>query len=314
MDLSDVLDTIDTLTKRNPILGDTALTKTEMGSRLAALRGRMQNGGQQLIDFDTVMNVKEDLGRQIGAITKRGEKVPVELAKVYGELDSALEGASAGYRTANDTFRQQSKVIDAIDRGKAATSGRTRAPDNIQAFNTLSPEEKATFRVGYADPLIARIEATSSSPTTNKARPLLTPKAEQEFPAFASPGKAPQLMDRIAREQRMFETLNHVRGGSQTADNLADVGEIASVDPEVMASLLSGRFGTAATQLAGKAKDALGGRNTATRDLIARTLLETRSPAARKALAEALARTQTASVTQQAIMRALLQLGAQNAQ
>jgi hypothetical protein len=79
------------------------------------------------------------------------------------------------------------------------------------------------------------------SPTTNKARGLITPKTGEEFPAFAVPGRADQLGNRIAREQRMFETSNAALGGSKTADNLADAAELNRFDPGVMSALMNGK-------------------------------------------------------------------------
>lgn len=285
VNLNNTIGTIDRLMKRNPILGESALTKTEIGSRLARLRSQMNNKGQQLIDFDTVLNVKEDIFAAMQSLKKSGKSVPHELSEVYGELDKALEGASAGYRAANDTFRQQSKNMEAVDLGTSAASGRTRAPDNIQTFNGLTPEGQAGFRSGYADPLIARVESSAAAPTTNKARPLITDKTGQEFPAFAVPGQGDRMGRRIAREQRMFETANTAMGGSKTADNLADAAEMGKFDPGVIMTLLQGRPVQAAVQSVGRLIKESQGMSPGVIERIARMLLETRPDVARAMLA-----------------------------
>lgn len=234
VNLNNAVDEIDRLLGRDPILGDTALSTGPLGTRLKALRDQLSREGEQLIDFDRVLNIKSDLFQQM----QRNPQVANDMRSVYGLLDEALEKSSSAYRAANDTFRQQSKTIEAVDLGRRASSGRMRSADTVQQFGKLSPEEQAAFRAGYADPLIARVEAGAMSPTTNKARQLITPKTGEEFPAFASSGKADQLGDRIAREQRMFETANQALGGSRTADNLADAAEMARFDPGVMAKLM----------------------------------------------------------------------------
>ena len=79
---------------------------------------------------------------------------------------------------------------------------------------------------------------------------LMTPKSESEFQAFAAPGMADQLGNRIGRELTMFETLNHAVGGSRTADNIADMSDIANFDPAVLTNLFCGNLKTAAVQAA----------------------------------------------------------------
>lgn len=287
VNLNSTIGNIDALMKRNPILGESALTKTEIGSRLARLRSQMAAKGEQLVDFDTVLNLKQDLGAAMENLRKAGKSVPHELSAVYGELDLALEGASKGYRLANDTFRAQSGTIDAVDLGTSATSGRTRAADNIPRFQGMTPDDQSAFRSGYADPMIARVEASSVSPTTNRARPLMTEKTGQEFPAFAAPGKGDQLGRRIAREQRMFETANTALGGSKTADNLADAAEMSKFDPGVMMNLFSGRPVAAAVDAVAKLANEAKGMPPTVMDRIAKTLLETNPDVARQMLKNA---------------------------
>ena len=80
-----------------------------------------------------------------------------------------------------------------------AASGRTRATDNIARFSAMPEREQNAFRAGYVDPQIARVEASAVSPSTNKARMLITEKTGQEFPRLC--GARPRRSDgnRIAR-------------------------------------------------------------------------------------------------------------------
>ena len=297
VNLNDAIQTIDDLMKRNPILGESALGKTDMGGKLSDLRGKLTNDASQLIDFDDVLSVKQDLGSVIKQAKKSGG-VPPELAKVYGALDAALENASPAYRQANDNFARASKVIDQVDAGKAATSSRVRADDSVSIFNSLSPEEQAAFRAGYADPVIARIE--SQAPGVNSARALTTPKAQTELGAMAND---PALLSRrVGRENDMFRTMNAASGGSMTADNLADIADVNAFNANPIINLLTGRWGAAATQLGDKAINTVMGRNTATREEIARLLM---SGDVKKAVAPAAQRALT-NAKQSAIVSALM--------
>lgn len=284
VNLNTTIDTIDALMKRNPILGDSALTKTEIGLRLARLRSQMRARGEQLVDFDIVLNLKQDLYGAMQALRNSGKSVPHELTKVYAELDAALESASKGYRAANDTFRAQSRAIDAIDTGRDAARASTRAPDNIATFGRMTPEEQAGHRVGYAEPLLARIEAASISPNTNKARMLMTEKSGQEFPVFAAPGRGDQMGSRIAREQRMFETSNRAMGGSQTAANLADDADTAGFTPEVLVNSLRKGPVAAAVDSVLRVVNEARGMPPQVLDRLALMLLETRPDVARALL------------------------------
>lgn len=278
--------------------GTTGLAETAVGRRLASLRGQLESGNYATINFDEVLETKQELGRAIAAITKRGESVPPAISKVYGELDKALEASSNGYRAANDGFRQASRVIDAVDQGTTMAGARARVGDNLQTYGAMTPDQQAAARAGYIDPIIGKIE--NAAPGVNNARPLLSPGFQAEAGAMA---RNPQeLADFIRREQTMFETGTQAMGGSRTADNLADIADAKGFDVGPILNILAGRFGPAAQQVAGKAGNALMGRNTATREEIARLLL---SPDLQAALQPAL-RKQLAVGKQSQVVEALM--------
>ena len=301
VNLNGALKKVDDLLGRDPILGETALSTGPLGARLKALRDRMQKDGEQLVDFNRVLDLKSDMYQQM----KRNPAVSADLRPVYDMLDKALEGASTGYRKANDTFRTQSGVMEAVDTGRGAASGRVRAADNIPTFNAMSPEGQNAFRAGYVDPLIARVESSAAAPTTNKARPLITDKTGQEFPAFAVPGRGDQMGRRIAREQRMFETANTALGGSKTADNLADAAEMAKFDPGVIMNLVQGRPVKAAIDAVARLVKELQGMSPGVVERLARMLLETSPQVARGMLIGAGTR-QAAADGRRALANAIL--------
>jgi hypothetical protein len=139
----------------------------------------------------------------------------------------------------------------------------------------MPPGEQVDFRAGYVDPLIARLEGASASPTTNKARMLQTPKYEAELPAFAAPERGPQLGDRIGREQTMFRTANAALGNSKTADNLADAADLNQFDPEVIGRLVRGDPIGAVTTGLKKILGTVTGQPPAVVDRLSKVLMET---------------------------------------
>ncbi len=249
-------------------------------------RSLLTDGQSQITDFNSALRAKQDITDQISAAMRAGQNNRARvLGQINSQLDAALEQASPGYRQANDLFRTQSQAIDAIGSGTAAASGRTRAPDNIQAFNAMSQDGQNAFRAGYVDPLIAKVENSSISPTTNKARALMTEKTGQEFPAFAMPGQADQLGNRIARENQMFSTANAALGGSKTADNLADAADISKFDPSVMMHLMQGRPVAAAVSAVTKAMNEARGLPPSVLGRISQSLMTTDPGTARMLLA-----------------------------
>jgi len=127
-------------------------------NRLTARNPAAPNLSVELSDFDRVLGVKQDLGDAIGEAVRAGRNNEArELMGLQKQLDAALEGASDGYRTANDNFAKASRSIDAVGEGSAATSGRVRADDVAGQYSAMTPDQQSAFRAGYADPLIAKI-------------------------------------------------------------------------------------------------------------------------------------------------------------
>lgn len=280
----------------------TNMADDSIESAVSRARSYLTDGQSVLSDFGSALRAKQELD---GMIEGARPAVQRQLIPIRNALDEALEGASPNYATARNTFRQQSRAIDAIDAGRNAASGRVRSADTIPQFGRMAPEEQAGFRAGYADPYISRIESMSMSPTTNKARPLITPKTGEEFPAFALPGRADQMGTRIAREQRMFDTANSALGGSKTADNLADAAEMARFDPGVMAKLVRGDFLGALTDGARAIGNEASGTPPRVIEQIADALMQTSPDAARLALSQGTQRLSQADRLRAQIVAAL---------
>jgi hypothetical protein len=118
--------------------------------------------------------------------------------------------------------------------------------------------------------------------------------------------------ERIAREQRMFETANQALGGSRTADNLADATEMMGFDPTILGiagNALTGNLRSAGMQALQRGVNVAQGRNQGTRDMIARMLLQSEPTAARAEMAAAVRKGQTLTRAQQAIINSIIGAG-----
>lgn len=207
---------------------------------LSRARSLMTDGKSNLSDFNGVLRVKMDIDDMIGKATRAGAGNQARnLMKVKTQLDAALSKASPAYAGARDAFSAGSRAIDAVEVG-AQAARRGRSEDVRAVFDNLSDVEKAGFRVGYANEMIEKTQGAAVG--VNKVRPLMTDATAAEFPTIAAPGRGDQLARRIEREQRMFETQNQALGGSRTADNLADMEDMAGFDPAMISRLLNRDF------------------------------------------------------------------------
>ena len=252
---------------------------------LRRARRMLTDGRSNASDFSVVLRAKQDIDDMIGAATRAGANNRARvLTQIKSELDRALSAASPEYAAARNAFRQGSQEIEAVDIGKNAAQ-RGRPEDNIARFAKMSPTERAAFRSGYADNLIEGTQSAAMG--SNKVRPLINDATGAEFPVFAARGKADQLGNRLAREQRMFETNQAALGGSKTADNLADMADMGQWDPSIVMNLVQGRVTTAATQAVMRALNEAKGMPPAVIDLIGKTLMESRPDVARLLLMQA---------------------------
>ncbi len=264
-------------------------------SKLAGYRARLAGDGKglgegvtgaELSDFDRVLGVKQAIQDDIGAAVRAGRNNEArELGKLVAELDSALEASSDMYRTANDGFRAASKVIDAVDEG-ALMATRGRAADNVPRFGAMAAAERDAARTGYGDRLLEQLEKIAA-PTSNRAKPLLSPKRAAEASAMAIDPKL--YADRLARESKMWETQNRALGGSRTADNLADQEAMTGLAGGAMEALKSAgnmNFGDTVAKIISALGRAGKGQNEQTRALIAKALLSSDVTALAPAIAQ----------------------------
>ena len=237
-------------------------------SAVRRARSYLTDGKSVLTDFNAALRSKQELDAMI-----EGAKPTVQrqLIPIRNALDDALAATSQPYANARNTFREQSKAIDAIDAGRNM-SMRGRTEDTIPAFQAMNPEQQAAARIGYADPIIERMQGGAMG--VNKAREFTSDAAQAELPAFAVSGRADPMMRSLGRENTMFETRAQALGGSRTADNLSD-NKAMGVSPEIFSNLISGNIPTAIKNLIVRSADTLGGNTPKVREELSRYLLMT---------------------------------------
>lgn len=235
---------------------------------LEGFRNRLTDGRSTLTDFTALQRLRGDLSDAVNSAQRAGQGNRARmLGGVMRELDAAMETASTGFRDANRNFAQGSRNIEAVADGRTAAT-RGRPEDTIPRFQELPPEGQQGFRAGYVDPLVEQSQTAAFG--VNKARPL-SGDAFRDEAAVMAPGN--DLMQRrIGREARMFETRNHATGNSRTADNLADQGAM-TVDPSLIANLLSGNWMGAARGALTAGSNALTGYTPEVRAQLARLLM-----------------------------------------
>lgn len=289
---------------KTPGLSDDTIAGT-----MARVRSMLvgSDGRAQLIDFDTLLRVRKDIGDMAQAAFNSGKGNQYSsLKSVVDELDKSLAKASGDYRKALTQYAKDSKIIDAVDTGRAA-SQTGRFEDTIPAYQKMIPEEQAAFRAGYGDPLIAQTQGAAVG--ANKVRPLINDAYATEFPAFAAPGKGDQLGRRIAREQTMFDRMAAALRGSKTANNLADDAELSIIDPSVIGNLLSGNVTGAVKNALLQGMSALKGQPPAVRKMLSEALRVTDSNMALQNLEQAVSQIKASQQQKQAIIRAMMLLG-----
>lgn len=274
-------------------------------SRLAAQPGGAAFPGAssvELSDFDRVLGVKQAIQDDVGAAVRAGRNNEArELGKIVSELDQALEAASDGYRAANDGFRKASREIDQIERGAAAGRPGQRAADTVAEYTPLTDAEKQAYRAGYGDRLLGRLENAAEG--VNKARPFTSQKSSQELAALAA---EPETLARVlARENTMFDTRRIALGGSQTADNLADMQGVGSLTRKAANAIRSPL--NAVADAADWVARMSGGQNDATRAALVEALLSTGDDAAAN-IARAVARGEKLNADQALALRTILYL------
>jgi hypothetical protein len=238
-------------------------------------------------NVEKAFRAKTNIDQMIAEATEKGRGAVVKaLEPVQKALDDALAATSTQYAAARNAYRQSSTVIDAIDEGRKLASPRNRTQDVLQQFGGMTPEQQKAARVGFFDPLITQAEQRAGK-MADSARPYTSMAMEKQLPVIAVQDEAERLGRRLGREMTMSETTAAGLGGPKTADNFADMADMAKFDPGVITNLLAGRPGAAALDAIARLSSEAKGMPPRVVEQVARSLIETRPDVVRQILERA---------------------------
>jgi hypothetical protein len=211
-----------------------------------------------------------------------------------------VDSLNPAYGQARATYAGPAQVRSAVERGQQIPSGAARPEDTIRRFDQTNPLEQQGTRFGVADRVAQLV--SKGSETGPLPAYLRSPKGQQELdwmslhqgprqPLPRNPmARAsdpvrfqPDPMRRaLQREATMRKTFSDARGGSQTAENAADMLDTALPPaPDIVGigtNLAHGNVMGALRAIAPTAARGVRGETEAQRDAMARILME-RDPA-----------------------------------
>jgi hypothetical protein len=230
---------------------------------------------------------------------------------VTGRVDTAdpavreLQGAQAAflrevdslnpaYAQARAAYAGPAQIRTAVERGQDIPMGG-RPEDTIRRFETQTPAVQQGERIGIADRVAQMI--SKGSETGPLPAYLRNAKGRQELDWLSlhqgprqpiPPNQLARASDparfqpdplrrALEREATMRSTFSQARGGSQTAENLADMADNLPAAPDIVgvgSNLLSGNWLGAAKALAPAAQRGIKGETEAQRTAMARILME----------------------------------------
>ncbi len=282
-----------------------------IGQSLVGIRKMLAGkNGVQRMDFNKLLRVRTDLGDEATKAYRAGANAKYGAIKdVLNQLDAALAEASDGYKKALEQYAADSRVLEAVDIGRAAARGG-RIEDTIPAFSALTDEGQAAFRTGYVDPLIEQVQGAAVG--VNKVRPFTSDAYQAELPQFAAQDQGDLMMRRLGRENTMFGTRAETLG-SKTANNLADEADLSVFDPSIIGNVLSGNLSAAVKNGILQGLSALKGQPPAVRKMLSDALRFTSPDQASQALKVAISEINASQQQKQAILRMMTLLGTSGA-
>jgi len=226
-----------------------------------------------------------------GRVNAEGRSLVIMKNRLLENMDAL----NPDYATARGLYRGPMEVREAVNTGRdMARSGRYE--DNLQTFRGAPDPEKQGIRIGYADKTLEPLERSGIIPAQLREKSEKGANELAELSLYQGPRnrvrgveQPDQLRQFLNREETMRKGSNAALGGSQTAENLADVaaGPGGTEVLGLASAALSGNPVAAVGSL-GRIGHALGsGESAAQRTAIARALME-RDPDAVRQIMERL--------------------------
>lgn len=250
-------------------MGNSGMKPPELVKQFRKLRSRLagvtpEGDPTTLSDYESVRQLWREMDGLITKQYKDGNGAVAEgLKEVRSSLEASLRESSDLFSTANDLYREGSRVMEAFDTG-ADFARQPRAQDAIDTFRGLTEQQQRAAQIGFGDRVAAGVEGkTPDAPDARKV--INSPRMRAVGQELSR--NPDRLAVQLDAERDMAKTFQRATGGSMTADNLADQGAVSNAATGAIRSARGGVVNTAldvADYLGPLAK----GHNEATRALI----------------------------------------------
>jgi len=193
--------------------------------------------------FEELDTVKKIVGETIGANRRFGSRptdpIPAqtqtEVERAQSVVNNLLRGADASaggdiYRIARGLYERPMRQKEAFDAGieQFRTKGDFETLRDIETMpEAILPENLKYLRRGQVEALRQRVQSPNDQTSNpNRVAPIAgSINARAQLDAAATNANRRQRMnERLDLENQMSRTSNYVRGGSNTADKLAEAG------------------------------------------------------------------------------------------
>jgi hypothetical protein len=219
--------------------------------------------------FEELDTVKKIVGETIGANRRFGSRptdpIPAqtqtEVERAQSVVNNLLRGADASaggdiYRIARGLYERPMQQKGAFDAGieQFRTKGDFETLRDIETIpEAILPENLKYLRRGQVEALRQRVQSPNDQTSNpNRVAPIagsINARAQLDA-AIPNANRRERMNERLALENQMSGTSNYVRGGSNTADKLAEarsniIGDMAAAAPGgAQAVTVAGATGT----------------------------------------------------------------------
>ena len=219
--------------------------------------------------FEELDTVKKIVGETIGANRRFGSRptdpIPAqtqtEVERAQSVVNNLLRGADASaggdiYRIARGLYERPMRQKGAFDAGieQFRTKGDFETLRDIETMpEAILPENLKYLRRGQVEALRQRVQSPNDQTSNpNRVAPIagsINARAQLDA-AVPNANRRERMNERLALENQMSKTSNYVRGGSNTADKIAEaapniIGDMAAAAPGgAQAVTVAGATGT----------------------------------------------------------------------
>jgi hypothetical protein len=170
-----------------------------------------------------------------------------EARAVRGKLNEMLDVVDElvpEFAEARAYYKGESDLIEALEQGRKLFQMHPDEAAEILANPKLTDGERELLRKGMMESVADRVENVASRADVTKRKPLddSTMDRKRLRLLFDDDASFEAFKDRLAEEVKLAKGEDMIRGGSNTADKLMDIAEMAGVDVGDVLNMASGNF------------------------------------------------------------------------